>query len=262
MQEVRPLVSDFQVLPRNLNSGFFPVLATFDSFAVNPLQSCQFLFSVNIESWIDNRLAFVVSQECLKTNINANLSSGWVLDFWNVNITGKDSKPLPCLVTLDGHSLDLSLRYPMENDWQRTNLGHLQPFVAEKFEPALWIGDRLDFGFEARKPCFDFYAFLPHLESVEEIVKRFVQPVRDILQYLGVNISNFWRTYLDVQQKRIEIIFVGCVEFLALVKQSIICFLTKFELIEKSDLLFPRGIQPILIHPAELHRQEVRLCYL
>ena len=254
VQEISPLVSDLQMLPRNLESGFLSVPATLDTLGMYPLQSSQFPLSVEIESGIGDGLTFIVSQELLQPDINSNLGFGMrMLNNRNINLTGEHSKILTCFVSLDGQGLYLAFWQSMENDWHRANLGHLQPLIAEKLESRLRVCDALYPALESRKTSLDFSALLFELEPVEKVIKCLCQPIRDILQDLRMDLGIVFRTGgLDVKHKAIEPEFVGYPEFLIEVKQSVIDILADRELIENPDLLFPRGIQPELIHP-EFH---------
>lgn len=262
VQEISPLVSNFQVLPCNFDTGFLPVFAAFDTPRMDALQPCEFLFSINIESRVDDRFPVIVSQEFSQTNIDANLCSGRMFIFRNINFAAEDCKPLPCIVTLDCESFNLTFRDTVQYDWQTANLGYPQSFIVEKLEPFLRISDRLDFRFESRKSCFSLGSFLALLNPIKEVVKRFMQPIGNVLQYLGMCLCNIRRTYLDIPNKRIEIVFVRGIKFLALVKQSVISFFDNLKLIEKAYLLFPRRIHPVLIHFHELHTRGERQWYI
>jgi len=256
MQEISPLVSDLQMLPRNLDSGLFPVPTTLDSLGMYPLQSSQFLLCVEIESGIGYGLTFVVGQELLQPDINPNLGIGMLmLNDRNINLAGEHSKPLTSFVSLDSQGLYLALWQSMENDWHIANLGYLQPLVAEKLESRLRICDALDSALEPRKTSFDFSALLFEFEPIEEVVKCLCQSVRYILQDLRMDLGIIFRAGgLDIKDEVIEPELIGYPKFLVEVKQGIIDILADRELIENPDLLFPRGIQPELIHPTEYHR--------
>jgi hypothetical protein len=131
----------------------------------------------------------------------------------------------------------------------------LQSFIAKKLESRLGVCDTLYPALESRKTSLDFPALLFQFEPVEEVIKCFCQPVRDVLQDLRMDLGIVFRAgCLNVQHKTIEPEFVGYPEFLIEVKQSVIDILADRELIENLDLLFPRGIQPIFIHP-EFHSE-------
>jgi len=252
MQKVSPLIENFQVLLCEFDAGFFSVFASFDSLAVDSLQSCQLPLSTYIESGVGNALPFVVGQEILQTNINPNFGSGWMFDFWNVNFTGKDCKPLPGMILLDSQGLDFSLRDAMQDDWQVANLGNLQSSIIEEFESALGVCDASYFAFETRKTLLPTKGVF---DPMKEVVQRLMNSVRNVLQDLRVNPCKLFRnSEFYVRNKGIEVIS-ACEKMLSVLsKKNVIDFLANLELVEKSDLLFPRGIQPVLIHPAELHR--------
>jgi hypothetical protein len=254
VQKIHPLVMNFEVLLRNLDSGLLSVPATIDTLGMYPLQSSQFLLCIEIESGVGDRLTIIVGQELLQTDINPYFGCGiLMLDHRNISLTGEHSEPLTCLVSLDGHSFDFAFGQPVENDWHRANLGYLQSFIAEKLESRLGICDALDSALEPRKTYLYFQAPLFEFEPVEEIVKCLRQPVRDILQHLRMDLGVvFWAGGLDVKHKAIQSEFVGYPEVLVKVKQCVIDILADGELIENPDLLFPRGIQPVFIHP-EFH---------
>jgi len=254
MQEVSPLVSDFQMLPSNLNTSLFFILASFDAFAQDSLQSSKFLFSVNIESGIDYTLTFVVSQELLQTDINTYLIEIGMLDIWDINFTGEYSKPLPCFVMLDSQGFDFASWQPMKNDWHAANLGYLQPFAGQEFESRLGIGYALDCGFKTRISCLDFYALFFQLNSVEEIIKCFMKPIRKILHDLGMNLTSLFRkSDFYIRNKGVKVISAGKEMLFILSKKCIVDFLAYLERINDSFLLRSRGIQPVFEHLVNMH---------
>jgi hypothetical protein len=179
----------------------------------------------------------------------------WVFNNRNINLTGEHSEPLPCFVSLDSQGLYLALGQSVENDWHGANLGHLQSFIAKKLESRLRVCDTLYPALESRETSLDFPALLFQFEPVEEVIKCFCQPVGDVLQDLRMDLGIVFRAgCLDVKHKAVQLEFVGYPEFLVEVKQCVIDILADRELIENPDLLFPRGIQPELIHPTEYHK--------
>jgi hypothetical protein len=256
MQEISPLVSDLQMLPRNLDSGLFPVPTTLDSLGMYPLQSSQFLLCVEIESGIGYGLTFVVGQELLQPDINPNLGIGMLmLNDRNINLAGEHSKPLTSFVSLDSQGLYLALWQSMENDWHIANLRDLQLLIAEKLESRLGVCDALYPALESRETSLDIPTLLFQLEPIEEVIKCLRQPVRDVLQHLGMDLGIIFRAGgLDIKDEVIEPELIGYPKFLVEVKHGVIDILADRELIENPDLLFPRGIQPELIHPTEYHR--------
>lgn len=106
VQEIPSLVSDFQVLPCKLESGFLSVPTSFDSLTMNSLQSSQSLLSMEIESWVSDTFSFVACQECFQSDINPNNFLVSVLDDRSFNFTREHSEPLVCFVSFDCHGLD------------------------------------------------------------------------------------------------------------------------------------------------------------
>jgi len=262
VQEVRPLVSNFDVLPGNLDSGFVPVLAAFDSLGMYPLEFGKFLLTSDIEPRISYSFTFVVGQEILNTDINTYRFSRRMDNFLVRHFAAEHSEPLSCFVLLDSQSLDFTFWDSMQDNRHRTNFAKLNPFVAQKFESRLRISHALDSAFEPRIASFDFDAFLQKFYPIEEVIKSLAKPVRNILQNLAVNLRVMSRTgYLNIFKERIEIIFACCHEFLIQTKLCIVDFLAYLELIKKSYLLFPRRIQTIFIHP-QLHNDGILLDYL
>ena len=256
MQEISPLVSDLQVLLCDLDSGLLPVPATPVSLGMYPLQPSQFLLCVEIESGVGDGLTFIVSQELLQSDINPNLVIRMgMLNYRNINLAGEHSEPLPRFVSLDSQCLYLALGQSMENDWHIANLRDLQLLIAEKLESRLGVCDALYPALESRETSLDIPTLLFQLEPIEEVIKCLRQPVRDVLQHLGMDLGIIFRAGgLDIKDEVIEPELIGYPKFLVEVKHGVIDILADRELIENPDLLFPRGIQPELIHPTEYHR--------
>jgi hypothetical protein len=257
VQEVTPLVSDFQVLSRKLDTSLLPIIAALDTLTVYPLQPSKLPFSLKIESWVSDAFSFVVSQESFQPNINTYHLLIRVLDCRSIKFTGEHCEPLISFVSLDSHSLDFSFRQPVEYDWYAANLGTLQSRVGQEFESALWICNALNPALESRKSSLDFDALLSQLYPSEKVVNSFVKPVRNILQHLRMSLGIVFRSCFHIRDKRVEVVSTRKKMLFVLSKKSVIHFLANLELIEKPDLLFSRRIQPVLIHP-EFHRGE---CY-
>jgi len=258
MQKITALIGNFDMLPSQFDTSLFPVLATFSTSAVDSLQSCQFLFSSEIETWVGNAIPLIVSEEFSQANVNSNLGFGMLMcDAWNVNLTGEYSEPLVSFIALDSHSLDFAFGYPMQNDWNTANLGYAQFFIGQEFETALRVCDTANPALETRITCFDFNAFFAQFNPIEKIVKRFMQPVPHILQCLRINIICFRNTYLKIFDNGIKIRSACGKKVFAFSKKGIIRFFAKFKLIDNFYLLLSRRIYSILKSSPELHKEVI-----
>jgi len=257
MQEVTPLVSNLEMLPSNFNASLFPILAAFGSSGMNPLQPCKFLFSTNIESGIRDGFSFVVSHETLNPDINTNLFFGRMDNIRNIDFTTKNSKPLPYLVLLDGHSLNFAFRDSVENYRDASELRDIQSCVRNKLKGTpiiLGVGYALYFGLKSWVASLNLNALFTKLNPAKEVVKCFAQPVRDILKNLGICLSIIFRaSYLDVLYKRVKIRLRGCPKCLVQIKQSVVDFLANLKLAEKSCLLLTRRIYAVFEHLLNNH---------
>jgi hypothetical protein len=258
VQEICPLIEDFQVLPGNIDSGFLSIPASFDSFGMNTLQFSQFPFCVNIESRINNTLSFMVCQELLEANINSNFDIGRMLNFRDINFTGEYSEPLSSFVLFDSQCFDFTFWYPMQYDWQTANLRHFQAPIVNELETRLGICHASDSGFEPRISWLDFDSFLSEFDSIKKILNGLMQPVRNILQDLAMSLGVIFGTdRFNIHHKAVEIICACKEMFFVFCKKRVPDFFTNFELIKKFDLLFLRGIQPEFIHFAEYHTEMI-----
>jgi hypothetical protein len=212
MQEVTPLIGDFEMLPCEFDTGFLPITTSFGSFGEDSLQSCEFLFSMNVESGINNTLSSVVGEELFKTYINPNHFVGvGVFGFWNINLARKNSEPLSCLVLFYCQGFDFSFGNSVQDNWNTADSGNFQPSLVNEFEPCLRIGYASDSAFESGKALLPAFLFLA---SCEEVAESLTEPVTDILQDLGMNfLADFGIANFQIQNEAVEIILAGCPEF-------------------------------------------------
>ena len=246
VQEIVSLVGDFLILPSQLNARFLSVVASFDSFGMNSLESCEFPFCIQIESGVGNSNSLVVSEESFQSYINPDFSvCVGVFDFNNFNFTAEYCEPLHRLVLFDGEGFDFSFRNPVQDYGDTAYSGDLQSLLIKEFESALWIGDASDSAFETRK------ALLPtsFFASVEEVAESLAQPIADILQDLGINfLSNFGIADFQINNKAVKIIFVCCPEFFVESEKFVIDeFAVRENIVEPNNLL-RTGIYPIFEH--------------
>jgi hypothetical protein len=255
VQEVSPLIKDFEMLPSQYDSGFLPIMTAFDSPRVSPLQSRQSLLSIQVESRISNTLPFIICQELFESDINTNLVIVRMLDFWKVYLTSEYDVPLSSLILLDCHRLDFAFWDAMEFDWNTSDFADSQPLIAEEFESALWVCDARYPAFESWVSCFYFDAFFSHFYPVEEVVVCFAESVSNILERLRIDGRvSLWVANLHVSQEHIHIVPACHEVFFGEFEQGIMCFLEYGELLVQSIDLYPTGIDTVFKHTQFCHR--------
>ena len=243
VQEVSPLICNFDVLFVQSENSFSSVTASFLLSAQSSVQEFEFLFGFDKEVRICNLLSVGKCSKAFQSDINADLFSRRMNDFSVGQFAGEDSKPLSSFVLFDCQSLNFSFGDSVKNDWKISNLAQLQPFVGENFESGLWKSYAIDSALETRKSFF--FAGLV-LDSAKEVLKSFVNPVRNILCDLRMNLKSSF--YDVVVVKFVERNIAKLVGIDGKSKKLIIDCLASLERINQSNFLLARRIQTIFIH--------------
>jgi hypothetical protein len=188
MKEISSLVGNFEMTSSNPKPCLSPVMASFFLSAQSSLKSSKFIFRFNQESRIGDNFSIRESSEVLQANINPNLFFRRMLNFLNLNFTTKESEPLPCSVLLDSQSLNLTFRDSMQDNRDTSNLADLKSSLINEPESALRVCYAMNRTLESGKSFF-LARFI--FDSSEEVLKGFMNSVRDVLKSLGMEIGFF-----------------------------------------------------------------------
>lgn len=251
VQEVSPLVSDFQISSCDIESGFAPIIASFDSSAEDSLQSSQLLFSMNVQPRIFDNSSFVVSQEVLQSDIDTYLLFGRMNNIWNIEFATECGEPLIGIVLLDGQGLDFPFGDSMQNNWDASYFGESKSCIGEKLESGLRISYALNLALEARI-SFSFAGL--DFDSSEEVVESLRNSGSNILKnltkyYLAETII----TNLHLYDEIIEIKLASDMFSLIEGKKFVVGLFADGEVIEKPDLLFGSRVDSVAVPSEELH---------
>lgn len=189
MQEVHSLISDFNIAHGNFMACFPPVGRALLFPAQSSLELFEFMLGFDKKAWIRNCFPVAQGGEILYADIYSDFSVGvWMRPFTGFNLTRKDSEPLSCSISLNGHGLEFSFRNSVQNDGYVTYLGNMKSFVGEKLEARLGVCDRLNTFLKAGKSHLNPRSFLLFLDSAKEVFVGFGKSVTTILKNLRVNL--------------------------------------------------------------------------
>lgn len=244
VQEVITLVGNLEMTFGNLEPGFGTIVAALDSPTHYSLQSFEFALGCSEPTGIIYHFTRGECGEMFQTDINSNLCLIGVFDWLGINFASESSEPLPHLVPFDCHSFDFAFWQPMENDWHTTNLGHLQPLVAEKFESRLRICNALNSAFESGKTLLlTSRVFNP----AEEISERLMNSVGHILPDLRMEFEMCASKRL-VEIELPERLFSIGVSLDRCFEQGVIDIFTGIKRREQPENMLIARIEPELVH--------------
>lgn len=250
VQEVTPLVADFNVLLCQPKASLIPVMAAFLLPTESPVEQLESLLGFDQKTRIAYSFSIGQGSEVFQPNINADLLRRRMLNYWNFNFAGECGEPLPSLITLYGESFDFAFWNSVQNDWNVSYLRSMKPFVTDKFKTFLWVSDALNPALKAGETLFPtFRIFYP----VEKVQHSLANPVRNILNDLGINTFgfSFQKLVKIVLAKRLARFLIS---LNAQLKKLIVNRLTTAKLFEENFLLLLGGIQAVTIHP-EFHNK-------
>jgi hypothetical protein len=130
------------------------------------------------------------------SKINAHLTLHYWQWFRLFYLTREDDIPLSCLI-FDRGCFDVDLYLTVQLNLDGTDLGDMYTIIMRETIAALGIGEAVVAvpALKSRKSRL-FTVF----DTAEEVVKGFLQPSKDILQYLRVDILVFFPDLLDFWQ--------------------------------------------------------------
>jgi len=208
------------------------------------MQNFQSFFRFNQKSRVSYHFTIAQGGKVLQADINPDLFGRIMTDFWDINFTGKDDKPLPNIVPLDSHSLDFSFWNSMKDNRNVSNFGDFEMPFGKKLEPTLGISYTENPALETGKSFF--FAGLV-LDTPKEILKRLMTSIGNILQDLAMQFRKL--TFKDITIiKLIKRNLAKVVSIFGNRKKLIICSFASVKMIIKNLLLLPAWINPIPEH--------------
>jgi hypothetical protein len=181
-----PILDTGMDVVQNLNSlaAFWRSLVEFRYLA---LDTFQVGFVTLQEAWVRNRFASTEGCEFGQANVNTYNFRGWRKRF-RFNGARKTSIPVAKSITLDSQGANLTLDRPVKDYLNITYLGDTQP-ITNQFKARLLEG-------EAIVPAITLKAWkaglVTGLDPTKESLESQVYPLLNVLQYLGMNVSEFW----------------------------------------------------------------------
>jgi len=258
VQEVFPLVLDFEVSSGELESGLSPVLASSDFLADSPLKGFDSSFALSQESRVLDNDSIGKGCEVFKTDVYSNgltlINTAFDIDF-----TGKDCEPLPCTVALDSESLNLSFGNPVEDYGYAANIGAIQVVGRLEPETALRISEAPETLFEARETGFDIFTGFTFLDTPEEVSISLGEPISYILEGLRVDLGEGRIFSLEGFDCVNESEFASVratfffVDSFGISEKLVVELAADIELGEQSMPLLSRRVNPELIHSQRFH---------
>jgi hypothetical protein len=249
MQEIRPLVADFQMLPSENETGFTSVVAPFNlpaDLAMQPLK--PFLRLPQVSGIVDTS---IVGQDSkiVQTNVDIDFIAP-VLDYGCFDFTSEYCEPLSHPIPFDSERLNLAFRQTMEDDRHVANLGTIETLFGCELETRLRICDTMNVALEAGK-AFLFACGV--FESSKKVLKCFAHSVRYVLSNLRKQLRMRSLTRF-IKVELTQTLASGLVGLLVKFEKCVVEFFTGIKLrIEPFPMLTGR-IQPILIH-TQFHKK-------
>src|SRR3990167_4433661 len=188
MQEVSPLIGNFEMLLCQPGPCLSSVSRTFDFSTESSLQEFQSMFRLNEISRVSYDFTIAQSSKVFQTNINTNHFNGWMFNNNIWHFTTEDSKTLPCFVLLDCENLDFTFGNTMQDDRNVSYFAEFNPLVRKKFESRLGECYAVHSALETRE-SFLFAGLI--FDSAKEVSKSFVNSIGNILLRLRMNFRIF-----------------------------------------------------------------------
>jgi len=251
MGEIIPLIGDSVIQSGQSEPCLPSVGRAFLFLAQSSVHQFQPAFRFSKDSWVFDDLTIRYDSKALDTDINADNIFIRMLDNRNINLTTEYSKPLTCSVLFDGQGLDFAFWNSMQDNWHITNPVEFQSFIRQQLESSLRKSYAVHSAFESRK-AFLFTGRVFH--SAKEVVKRFMNPVRNILFDLRMNLRIFACQMFVIVKLPHSLVSIF-ISLFGHVKKFVIDSFASLERIDYPTLLLMRGVYPEFIHP-ELHSKK------
>ncbi len=253
MQEVRPLICNEFVQFGNWKPRLSPVCRAFDFPAQSSLQDFQSPFRSNEITGILNLYIIGQSSKAFKPDINADFVVGEFMFLSpNRNFTTENSEPFTSRGSLDSEGLDFALNRSMQNNLNVTNFGKSKLVTTYESMSILRVSNAFvpPEGLESGKSDFTFSFFY----SPEEVLVSFVNPVRNILKNLTVNIFEFRIFSLKfdnmvVHVKLVKGLLAILVGFDSGFEKFVVEEAHNRKILFKNSNLFRSRIQTVFVHP-------------
>jgi hypothetical protein len=258
MAEVLTLVSDFEVELSEVVFSLSPVLATLDLLAHSSLKELNSSLALSEELGIFNYNTIRQGSEVLKPDINAD-SFTLIANSFDIDFTGKGSKPLTRLITLNGQSLDFTFGNSVEDYGYAANLGAIQVVGRLEPETALRISEAPETLFEARETGFDIFTGFTFLDTPEEVSISLGEPISYILEGLRVDLGEGRIFSLEGFDCVNESEFASVratfffVDSFGISEKLVVELAAHIELGKQSMPLLSRRVNPELIHSQRFH---------
>ena len=244
MQEITPLVNNPFIEFSQSKACFNPIFASFNFSAYSSVQKFQFAFTLDKMARISYKLSIGESSKVLYANINADFAVRIGMNGFAVRqFTGEYSKPFISFGMLDSESFNLAFRYSVQDDWQTANLGNFNVLVADELKTRLRKCNAHNSGLVAGKTFFLNIFF----DTPKEVLKGFVNPIRNILFGLGMNALKFSRK-IFVEVKLVKRNIAKIIGIFIQGKKFVINHLTGFKRINQPNFLFSARINLEFIH--------------
>ena len=259
MQEIHSLVSHPVVASGNL-MGCFPTVSRplylpTQAFMQFPEPALGF----DEEAWIGDCFPVTQCGEILQANIDADFTVGeGVFFFSGFKLTGEDSEPLPCPVTLNSQRLEFTPGESMQDNGDVPYPIDMKSFIGKQLESRLWESDRLNSLLEAWKTNLNSLSLLFLLDSAKEVFVGFSESVSTVLENLGVNLPEFnvrvFKLLDDFAQFGLCIkrSAVYLIRHITSFKKHVVGLTAQIKLRKQPSSLFPGRIQSELI-ASQLH---------
>lgn len=247
VQEVSPLIADFEVLPSEQVSGFSSISASLLLPAQSLMQEFEFLLAFDEESWVADEFAIAGYCEAFNSHVDADSEFGLMFDLYRLDFAGEYCVPLSSTILFDCQGLNLAFRDAVKFDWDTSYLAKPKLLVAQELESTLWVGYAIDLTLESGI-AFVFSVFF---DSAEEVLVSFGYPVAHVLFDLRIDfriLASEFLVVVELAHSLASSLVGGIVEF----NEVIVDFFASLERIDYPSPLNVRGVYPVTIHP-ELH---------
>ena len=229
--EVSALISYLLVGFGYEDSSLPPSVRTFDPTREPLLSHSQDILRLFKEAGISNLLTIRCSEEGLAADIDADRFAGFRERPPGDILTGESGIPFACRASADGHCLYIALNGAGQPELEPANIANSKIFVF-KFPAYLFKGETVIpiSALEAGEASFPIAV----LNTAKEAFVGFIQPFKNILEYLRAYLFIFWEGILHLRElfhliESRDRAFVLLVDGDALLKRRVVEMPTKSE---------------------------------